>query len=139
MITIRTVVLPTQTRAVKGFLGAVAALGIAMVFMLAPGEIPLMSCPFHDLTGYSCFTCGLTRSLHALSNGDLLASFRFHLLGPFLLAGMLLVWVHWAIEAATGKVVRPRTPEKMGRSLLYLLAAVWGVYGFVRLVVEVVG
>jgi hypothetical protein len=110
-----------------------------MVFMMAPGEIPLMSCQFHDLTGYSCFTCGLTRSLHALSNGDLLASFRFHLLGPFLFTGVLLVSVLWAGEAATGRAVRPMAPRKMGRYLLLLLAAVWGVYGIVRLVVELVG
>ena len=128
--------LSARTRVARGLLGVATALALATAFVLARGEISLSSCLFHDLTGYSCFTCGLTRSLHALSNGYLMASLRLHLLGPFLFAGMVLTSILWLSQALTGRTVQLMTHSRISGSLVFTLAVLWVIYGVVRMVTE---
>ncbi|MGB6034119.1 MAG: DUF2752 domain-containing protein [Bacteroidota bacterium] len=136
---IRTVALSRRSRVARALMGAMLASGAALLFILPPGEIPIWSCLFHDLTGYSCFTCGLTRSLHAAADGHLLASFQFHLLGPILFGGMLLGSVAWTVEAVTGRALRLEGPRRVGRTFFFSLAAIWAIYGLFRLVLEIAG
>ena len=110
-----------------------------MLFILSPGEVPMWPCLFHDLTGYSCFACGLTRSLHAVAEGHLLASLQFHLLGPFLFAGMLFASVVWSVEAITGRTLRARAPKTLSRILLFSGLTAWTLYGLLRIVLELSG
>jgi len=133
---IRSIALRREDRLVRAVLGVMAASGLAILFLMAPGEIPIWSCLFHDLTGYSCFTCGLTRSLHAAAGGHLLASFQLHLLGPILFAGMLLGAVTWTVEAATGRAIRPAGPRRVGRAVFLSIGAIWAIYGLLRMALE---
>ena len=135
---IRTVVLRGKSRLARALLGATLTSGAALLFVLSPGEIPIWSCLFHDLTGYSCFTCGLTRSLHAAADGHLLASFQFHLLGPILFAGMLLASVAWGVEALTGRALRIEG-RRVGTAVFVSLAAIWAIYGLLRMLLELAG
>lgn len=120
--------------------GLALALLLALVWVLVlepEGGLP-SSCLFHEITGMSCFTCGLTRSLQAVCRGDLQAAVRFHLLGPLVLAGVILAAVTCLAEAFLGNrrvgLVTPR------RRLHVLLGAmtVWIAYGVVRAVAELV-
>ncbi len=133
---IRRIALRREERLVRAVLAAMTASGLAMLFLLGPGEIPIWSCLFHDLTGYSCFTCGLTRSLHAAAGGHLLASFQLHLLGPILFAGMLLGAVTWTVEAAAGRAIGPEGLGRAGRAVFLSIAAIWVIYGLLRMALE---
>jgi hypothetical protein len=139
LVHIQTVELTRGGRLARALLGVVVASGVALLFWLTPGEIPTGSCLFHDLTGYSCFTCGMTRSLHAAADGELLASLQFHLLGPVLLWGMVLGSLLWTSEALTGRGVRLGEPRKMGRAIFFSFVAIWAMYGLGRMVLEVLG
>ena len=122
-----------------GRVGLGMALAVAAgstLFLQSVGAL-LPACLFHELTGVSCLTCGLTRSLEAASHGNISTALQFHLLGPFILAGIVTACIALFAEALTGKrVVRFRH----GRGLQMLLgfAAVWIVYGVTRAIVELV-
>ncbi|MBM4161100.1 MAG: DUF2752 domain-containing protein [Ignavibacteria bacterium] len=125
-------------RTVKALAAAGLLLGVWALFLLAPENIPYLSCAFRDLTGHSCPTCGLTRSLHAASHGELVVSLRYHLMGPLVLTGILLASVLWSVEAATGKRIRLATNAKPARDVIAMFLIVWIVYWGIRLISEFV-
>ncbi len=72
-------------------------LGLSAVFAVAWFSRPYLSttpdiCMFKRLSGTGCPGCGLTRSVSATIHLQLDETVRFHLFGPFLLAGMVAVW-----------------------------------------------
>jgi hypothetical protein len=88
------------------------ALLLAPVELLAPwvGE-----CHFHELTGWPCMTCGITRALVALSRGEVLVALRMN---PLLIGAVLaafaytpLAWVMWL-----RRWPRPRIALRTGRA-----------------------
>lgn len=81
-------------------------------------------CLFHRFLHLPCPTCGLTRSWAALLHGEFGASFRFHLLGPPLLAG-LAIWGALRLRAS-GAVKWPRP-------LAWILAILWVGYAVGRM------
>lgn len=48
-------------------IGATAALAVAVLHM---DRLPILVCVFHAVTGLPCLTCGATRALGDLANGD---------------------------------------------------------------------
>lgn len=112
--------------------------GILVVLAIPAYRILFPSCLFHELTGMSCLTCGLTRSLQATAHGDLLAAFQYHLLGPFLFAGAVAGVITCVMEASTGKRWVLRRQVGRLKPALFALLAVWLVYGSVRMVIELI-
>ena len=66
---------------------------------------PLPACPFHDLTGFPCLTCGATRCFIQLSQGHLLTALRWNP-GAFAALNSLLLFNLYA-----GTVVILRLPR----------------------------
>ncbi len=66
-------------------LGQLCCLAILVAAAAVPpdwiGGLPTL-CPFRLLTGLPCPGCGMTRSLVALTHGDVLGALFFHPLGP---------------------------------------------------------
>ncbi len=121
----------------RTLLAALLVSAVALLSLLPPDELPLPSCMFRELTGHSCFTCGLTRSLMAAARGNLSASLEYHLMGPVLLLGLLAAVACLTAEALTGKQWLVASGGKFLRVSLLLLAIVWITYGGVRLVLEI--
>ena len=116
-------------------LALAAAVG-STLFLHSVGAF-LPACLFHELTGVSCLTCGLTRSLEAAAHGNIPTALQFHLLGPFLLAGIAAACIALFAEALTGRhTVWFR--HGRGRRMILGFAAVWIVYGVTRAIVELV-
>ena len=57
---------------------------------LHPG-LPGLSCPLHAITGVPCPTCFLTRATGAALSGDLSESLQWHVFGPVVAGGLLLL------------------------------------------------
>ena len=120
----------------KAILAGGAALGLVIAFMLYPETLPSLRCPFHELTGHSCFTCGLTRSVSAMLHGNVQASLHYHLMGPIVSGGMMLAGILWVAEASTGRrfIVGARATRR--RNTIVGFALLWIVFGGVRLLTE---
>ena len=114
--------------------GFLVILGVGLA-MPAEGNLPT-SCLFRELTGLSCLTCGLTRSLQASAHAHLLTAFQFHLAGPFLFAGIVGGFVTCAAEASTGKRLSFFRLVGRKKSALVAFLAVWLVYGLARMATE---
>ena len=116
----------------------VSALVVVLVSILASGPegLPLPSCLFREMTGISCLTCGLTRALEAASHGRLQAAVQFHLLGPFVLAGMVVLALVWVAEASTGKRLLYFREASRQRLVFLGVVVIWMVYGACRMIVE---
>ena len=59
--------------------GLVGLAGAAMAgIVLATGTLPHVVCPFREITGWPCPTCGATRAWLSLASGDVLGAFRLN-------------------------------------------------------------
>ena len=58
---------------------------LALFFIKYPSDIiqitTKQSCSYHDLTGYYCSTCGMTRSIMAFFGGNFTLSWQFNYIG----------------------------------------------------------
>jgi hypothetical protein len=120
----------------KVLLAAGLFLILLILFIVPPANLPLPVCAFHSITGHSCLTCGMTRSLHAILHGDLSASLRYHLLGPGVFVGMILCLVIFAAEAISGNHFSFNLSGTVKKQAVTLLAIVWFVYWGARLFTE---
>jgi hypothetical protein len=87
----------------------VGVMALAALLFLPLGSLAALTpgCRFHDLTGWPCATCGITRGIVALANGDLREALRCN---PLLVAG-LLAFLAYAVVAAllwAFRLPRPR-------------------------------
>lgn len=116
------------------------ACAAALMSFFPPEGLPLPSCVFHELTGHSCLTCGLTRSLLASARGNLSVSLEYHLMGPLLFLGLLAAIVWLSAEALTGTPVSPlRAKGRLLRAAVTLVVGLWVTYGGIRFVLELAG
>ena len=105
---------------------SVALAGAALVVLwVAAGheELPRVICPFRQITGIPCFTCGGTRAILALSRGDVQAAFIWN---PLVAVGAIVALV-WLAYAAVVTVLRaPRLRVRLGeRDRVLFRAAAW--------------
>jgi hypothetical protein len=128
-------VLPRSTRLVRFVMALGLATAVGSIMLQQAGPL-LPACLFRELTGVSCLTCGLTRSLVAASHGNIFLALRFHLLGPLILAVMLLVCATCAAEALTGRRIARFLNRVRRRQVVLGTAALWIIYGVARAIVE---
>lgn len=128
---------PPQRRR-RALLAGVLACAAATVFLLPPEGLSSLSCGFRDLTGHSCLTCGLTRSLGALARGDLPSSLGYNLMGPPLYLGLLAAIATLCTNALRGRKRLPRAHAGIRKALI-LFALSWAIYGGLRLALELAG
>lgn len=81
---------PSRTRLVRfGVLACVAGLAGIVVWILATQHpstyVYFPKCQLHSLTGLHCPGCGLTRSVHALLNGEVRQALAYNVLWPIAL------------------------------------------------------
>lgn len=74
-----------------------AAIVVLSVSALWPGNSPFSICLFQTLTGLPCFSCGTTRAMASLAEGDFLASLSHNPLGVALAFGFPAVAL-WAFR-----------------------------------------
>jgi hypothetical protein len=87
-----------RTRAARGTPVSVWLAGGGLAAMLAVGllhldRLPLTTCTFKAFTGFACMTCGATRALGLLFQGELAAALAMN---PLATLAMLAV-VPWAL------------------------------------------
>ena len=127
-----------RTRTMKGLLAVVLLFALAVLHQVPAEHLPFAACAFHSLTGYSCLTCGLTRSLQAILHGDVIASFKFHVMGPVIsLLAMFSIFT-FSVETLTGKDIALMWRLPGWKKIFSWIALVWLFYWGVRLISEMV-
>jgi len=116
--------------------GILLAGGIIALLALASGMASRYSCPFHELTGVSCLSCGMTRSIAALGNGDLTSALGFHPFGPVLMLAMALSAFGLLAEALSGQEILARVLGSRWRWGAIVVGALWLIFGVVRIALE---
>lgn len=95
------------------------------------GGTAVRLCPFNLVTGIPCAGCGMGRSFCALSSGELVLAFRWHLLGPFLYLALLLVLGGLLLEVLLGRPLdwplHRRWPRSGSILALLCLLGAWAV------------
>lgn len=112
------------------------AILLAAVFV-NPENYQISSCFIHDATGYSCPSCGLSRSLHAGANLHLWQSLGFHIMGPFLLLGMIILLAKLLIESYNGKAILLNIRPAFIKLFIILTGLIWAMDWIVRLAIEI--
>jgi hypothetical protein len=125
-----------EHRIAKAFISGGLFVGLLILFLVPPANLPLPACVFHSITGHSCLTCGMTRSLHAIMRGDFAASIRYHLFGPVVFLGMLLCLMHFAAETIRGRRHALWDGGKIWSRVAGMVAILWFVYWGARLAAE---
>ena len=107
-------------------------------FLLDSGSSGFLSCKFHQLTGLSCPTCGMSRSLHELSQFHLLEAFKMHLFGPVLYLLALTLFFKLSIELVSGSAISIGISSGMLKKISVAFGFLWILYWLVRLTLEII-
>ena len=135
MITVEHTV-KASARTIRALGAAGMLLALMASFLIVPENSPFPSCEFHTLTGLSCLTCGLTRSLHAMSHGELIGAFGYHLMGPVIVLCMMFMAGVLAFEAMSGRRLHVAAAKKHRTFAMSMVVVTWLVYWGIRLISE---
>ncbi|MFC1556221.1 DUF2752 domain-containing protein [candidate division KSB1 bacterium] len=102
------------------------------LYLFNPDSSIIPNCQFRALTGYSCFTCGMTRSLSEAAHLNLADSFGLHIMGPVIVFSLFLITMKFTVEAVLRREIVLNVNPIFTRSLLVFLGCVWLAFWLVR-------
>jgi len=121
----------------KKLLGAgILFTGLLLLFFWNPEHIHPVSCLFHEVTGLSCPTCGMTRSLYAVSHGYIGEAYYFHPLGPILYLACVLLFLKFSFEFVTRREIRITIRPRIVKAILLSVFILWAGFWIFRLLAE---
>ena len=125
-----------DSRIIRGSISLIMFALIIASYFLNPLKYDLNRCGFKEMTGYSCPSCGLTRSFYSTSHFHFSKALSFHLLGPVIYLFLLLLAVKFGYEATTGKRTQISLPTPLLKNSLIAFFGVWLVYWIFKIVGE---
>ena len=117
----------TESSELKKRILWIAALLVILfvLFISNPEKISLTRCLFHKTTGYSCPSCGLSRSLYAASHFNLQESIHFHLMGPIIYFIILILLVKFSFEIIARKEIQLKVEPIIIKICLFVFLGLW--------------
>jgi hypothetical protein len=113
---------------------AMVAGGTALRFA-EPWLAGLPSCAFREIFHVGCMTCGFSRAMVRLAQGDLAASWALHPLAIAVTLEAVLGWFAWGVGRWPG---RPRVPRRAWMAAAAITAAGALLVWVIRLVLGIV-
>ncbi len=116
---------------------------ILLVFLIFPyftesGSTGIFGCKFHQLTGLSCPTCGMSRSLYELTQFNLLGSLKMHLFGPIIYLIATFLFFKLFLEIISGRSLTIGMSSRFIKISIISLGIAWVVYWLVRMAMEII-
>lgn len=97
---------------------------LATIF-IDPREVSILACQLKNSTGYSCLTCGLSRSFYAIAHLKLSEAISYHLLGPLLYLSFVLLFIKSTIELFINKEIKLFLNSRILKIIAAVLAIGW--------------
>lgn len=124
-----------------GMILRAAGLVIIISFFLAariynPSEADLLTCSFKNLTGHSCPTCGLSRSIHSFLSFRIIDSLYFNPLGAVIILFCAALLLKFVTELISRRVFQISIIRLKSRILLSIFLAVVIISWIVKLLTE---
>jgi len=109
--------------------GIAATLSLILyAFCVDPDKVTVFRCFFRELTGWNCFACGLSHSLHASAHLNWVVAIEFHLFGPLLFLSAWTLFVYWIIEIVIDRKSLVRIRPGIIKAGIILIALTWLIY-----------
>ena len=112
---------------------------ILYAFFIDPDKFTLFRCIFRELTGWNCFACGLTHSLHASAHLEWTTAVKHHLFGPVLYLSAWVLTACWILETALGRKVPVRIHPVKVRFGIIFITLIWLICWWSRLFPDLPG
>ncbi|HHJ10550.1 MAG TPA: DUF2752 domain-containing protein [Bacteroidetes bacterium] len=122
---------------------AVLLLGfLVFPFLTKAGDTGILKCRFHELTGLSCPTCGMSRSLNAFVHFHFADAFRLHLLGPVIYTFAVILFIEITVKIISGisliDCVLKHYKALVIKNVFLILGTIWILYWLVRMGMELI-
>jgi hypothetical protein len=118
---------------------ATFALFLFSTFFVKPEKLTFTKCLFRELTGLSCPTCGLSRSLYLASHIKFWESVRLHIMGPIIYLIVLLLFLKFSFEIFSRKELQLIIRPVVVKMMIAVFASFWLGFWIFRLVSEISG
>jgi hypothetical protein len=116
---------PARVFPLDAIVGAAAISACAALLLWTRAGLPLPRCGFRALTGVACPTCGSTRMLQALAEGDVP---RAAAASPLVLLALLLLVAWVVLSLARRRVVLTRAEQRRLAALAAIAFALGWLY-----------
>ena len=116
------------------FLSITAGMFVAFAFWGT--DLVWAPCLFHRITGSSCLTCGMSRSLAAMMEGSILKALTTHPMAPLLFVAASLVLANQGYAWIFRRKVVIRMHLRERRWILISIAALAAVFWIIRFILE---
>ena len=128
--------LPSEKILLKTIFASILILGLLLSIFWNPEKADIVTCYFHKLTGYSCPTCGLTRSFFAISHLRFQEAFQLHLMGPVIYFALVFLFLKFSFEIVTRKEIQIKVNPLLSKITLFVFLGLWLGFWLIRLLNE---
>lgn len=128
--------IPSENILPRAIFLSILILGFLLSIFWNPEKVNLLPCYFHKITGFSCPTCGLTRSFHAVSHLHFQEAFQLHLMGPVIYFALVFLFLKFLFEIVSGKEIQIKVNLVITRIILFVFLGLWLGFWLIRLLNE---
>ncbi len=109
---------------------------IGLAFLINPTDTNFITCQFKELTGHSCPTCGMSRSIHSASHLQIIDSILFHPIGTILFFGFIILFFKFSFEAVTKNEIQFKVDGFLIKIFCISIVIFWIWFWIIRLIFE---
>ena len=128
--------LPSENILPKAIFLSILIIGFLLSIFWNPEKVNLLPCYFHKITGFSCPTCGLTRSFSAISHLHYKEAFQLHLMGPVIYFALVFLVLKFSFEIVTRKEIQIKIAPLLSKITLFVFLGLWLGFWLIRLLNE---
>ena len=115
----------TRKRDNNFFIVALFLTLLLLTIFIDPMDVSILACNLQNSTGYSCPTCGLSRSFYAMAHLDISNAFGFHLFGPLFYFLIVLFLIKQSTELVLRREIKSTWSPSISKMLIAVLISVW--------------
>ena len=121
---------------VKILISILSLVLLITIGVFEPDQINFTTCEFRELTGYSCPTCGITRSFHASVHLNFTDALKYNPFGILIVTALIAFLLNTVLEFVNGGKYSIKLKSSFYKYALLLLFICWVVFWIARIISE---